>query len=110
MAQAGGATLDQLGVPQELRDRAKIMWILTIFLGIGAWIVCAFIWKVEGQEGNPWFQNQLKQNMWAGIFAIIAWIFTLGGIVQLIYGVLGFLAIGKGQDFQGPVIAGLANK
>jgi hypothetical protein len=103
-------SLDQLGVPQELRDRAKIMWILTIFFGIGAWILCAFIWKVEGQEQNPWFQNQLKQNMWAGIFAFIAWIFTLGGIVQLVYGVLGFLAIGKGQDFQGPVIAGLANK
>ena len=52
----------------------------------------------------------LHSELWAGIFAFIAWIFTLGGIVQLVYGVLGFLAIGKNQDFQGPVISGLASK
>lgn len=104
-------TLDQLGVPQELRDRAKLMWLLTIFFGIGAWILCAFLWKAEGQEQNPWFQNQLKQNMWAGIFSFIGLFFAgLGYLIQFVYGILGFLAIGKGQDFQGPVISGLANK
>ena len=102
------ASLDQLGVPPELRDRVKIMWILTIFCGIGAWILCAFLWKAPGQDENKWFQFQLKQNMWAGIAAFVAWIFFLGGLVQLVYGALGFMAINKGEDFEAPIFANMS--
>ncbi len=105
-----GANLDQLGVPQELRDRAKMMWILFIFLGLWSWVLCAFLWKVDGQEQNQWFQFQLKQNLYASILSVIAWAFGLGGLVQLVYGFLGFSAIGKGEDFEGPVIGGMARK
>jgi hypothetical protein len=41
----------------------------------------------------------------AGVISL----FTVG-LGQLIYGLLGFLAIGKGEDFEGPVIAGMARK
>ena len=104
------ASLDQLGVPQEYRDRVKIMWILFIFLGIWSWVLVAFLWKLEGQEQNQWFQFQLKQNLFAGIAAFILWMFGLGGIVQLIYGILGYLAINTGEDFEAPGLANFARK
>lgn len=104
------ASLDQLGVPPEFRDRAKIMWILVALTGIGGWIVCAFLWKLPNQEQNQWFQFQLKQALWAGIASFVAWIVFLGGLVQLIYGALGFMAINKGEDFEAPGIAGMARK
>lgn len=56
-------SLQQLGVPQEIQDRAKIMWILTLLGGLWGWIICNFIWKVEGQDTNEWYQVQLKQAM-----------------------------------------------
>jgi hypothetical protein len=106
-----GATLDQLGVPQEYRDRAKIMWILTAIWGLFGWIVCNFIWKIEGQDQNQWYQFQLKQNLFVGI---ISWvgsaIFGLGWIVGFIFGLMGFLAINGGKDFEAPIVGGMAKK
>jgi hypothetical protein len=81
------------------------MWIITLLGGLWGWIICAFIWKLPGQEQNQWFQFQLKQSLLAGVISL----FTVG-LGQLIYGLLGFLAIGKGEDFEGPVIAGMARK
>jgi hypothetical protein len=100
------ASLDSLGVPQEFRDRVKILWIIVLVGGLwcGAlwgWIICAFIWKLPGQEQNQWFQFQLKQSLWAGL---LGFIWPIG----IIYGLLGFLAIGKGEDFEAPVIAGFS--
>ena len=102
------ASLDQLGVPQEYRDRVKLMWILTIFLGIWTWVIVAFVWKLDGQEQNQWFQFQLKQNMWVGLASVVLWVIGMGGLVQLIWGVLGFLAINKGEDFEAPIFAGMS--
>ena len=104
-----GQSLDQLGVPQEFRDRAKIMWIIVLLANIWGWIICAFIWKLPGQEQNQWFQFQLKQAMWAGIISVVTWwIGGIGGIVQFIYGLLGFLAINKGEDYEAPAIANMS--
>lgn len=104
------ASLDQLGVPQELRDRAKMMWLLTLVLGIWGWIICAFVWKLPNQEQNQWFQFQLKQAMYAGVFGLVGWIVGLGAVITFVYGLLGFLAIGKGEDYEAPAIAGMARK
>jgi hypothetical protein len=101
-------SLDTLGVPPEYRERAKIMWLLTIFCGIGAWAICNFLWKIEGQENNQWFQYQLKQNLYVGIACFVGWwLCGLGGLIQLVYGVMGFLALNKGEDFESPVIGGM---
>jgi len=105
-----GASLDQLGVPPEFRDRAKILWIITLLGGIWGWISCACVWKLPGQEQNQWFQFQLKQSMWVGIAAFVLWMVGLGGLVQLVYGVLGFMAINKGEDFEAPVFANMSRK
>jgi hypothetical protein len=102
------ASLDSLGVPQEFRDRVKIMWIITLLGGLWGWIICAFIWKLPGQEQNQWFQFQLKQNLWVGVISLLTCWLGLGFLVQFIYGLLGFLAIGKGEDFEAPVIAGFS--
>lgn len=102
------ASLDQLGVPPEYRERVKIMWIGSIFLGIWMWVICAFVWKLDGQDQNQWFQYQLKQNLLAGVFSFILWIFGLGWITQFLYGLMGFMAINKGEDFEGIIIGGMA--
>lgn len=104
-----GQSLDQLGVPQDLRERAKILWIITLFLGLWGWIICNYIWKIEGQENNAWFQFQLKQSLYAGIAGWVAYAcMGLGYCVHALYGVLGFLAINKGEDFEAPVIGKMA--
>lgn len=103
-----GQSLDQLGVPQEFRDRAKIMWLLVLFGSLWGWVICAFIWKLPGQEQNQWFQFQLKQAMIAGVASFLLWGIGIGGIVQFIYGLLGYLAINKGEDYEAPAIANMS--
>ena len=104
-------SLDQLGVPQEYRERAKILWIITLLGGLWGWIICNFIWKIEGQENNQWFQFQLKQSLFAGA---IGWVgmacLGFGWFISAIYGLLGFLAINKDEDFDAPIIGGMARK
>ena len=110
MSQTNMLTLDQIGVPQELRDRAKILWILTALWGAFGWAVCNFVWKVPGQEDNAWFQRQLKQAMFVGIIGWVGYaICGLGSLVHLGLGVLGFLAINKGQDYSAPIVAGFVD-
>jgi hypothetical protein len=101
-------TLDQLGVPQEFRDRAKIMWILTLLGGLWGWVICNFIWKLPGQEQNQWYQFQLKQGLYAGAISWAGYIIGIGPLIHFVYGLLGFLAINKGEDFEAPVIGGMA--
>ena len=102
------ASLDQLGVPQEFRDRAKIMWIITLLGGLWGWIICAFVWKLDGQEQNQWFQFQLKQNLYVGlIWWLLCWS-GIGWLIAAIFSLMGFLAINKGEDFEAPIIGGMA--
>lgn len=103
-------TLDQLGIPQEMRDRMKIIWIITAVTGLWGWVLGAYLWKVEGQEQNPWYQFQLKQNLYVGIiWWVLSWT-GIGALVGFIFGLMGFLAIGKGNDFEAPIIGGMARK
>ncbi len=103
------SVLDQQGVPKELQDRAKLMWIITGLFGMWGWVFGSFIGKVEGQDENAWFQWQLKQNLYGGI---ISWVGSalcgLGYCVAFVFGVMGFLAIGKGEDFSAPGIGNMA--
>jgi hypothetical protein len=104
-------TLDQLGVPAEMRERAKMLWIITLIAGFWGWIICNFVWKVEGQDQNDWYQHQLKQALFAGLAGWIGMIFFgLGWFISAIYGLLGFLAINKGEDYNAPLIGDLAKK
>lgn len=94
------SALSQMGIPQEIQDRAKLMWIISLF-GPCGWIFGAFIGKVEGQDENEWFQWQLKQALFSGLFFFVC---CLGGpLVTWIFAVMGFLAIGKGEDFSAPL-------
>ena len=111
MSQTQTLTLDQIGVPQELRDRAKILWIMTALWGPFGWAVCTFVWKVPGQEDNPWFMRQLEQAKYIGIIGWVGYVICgLGGLVHLGLGALGFLAVNKGEDYSAPMIAGLVDK
>ena len=102
-----GASLDQLGVPPEFRERAKIMWIITLLGGIWGWIICNFIWKLPNQEQNQWYQYQLKQSLYVGAISFVGLIIGIGPLISFVYGLLGFLAINKGEDFESPVIGGM---
>ncbi len=103
-----GASLDQLGVPQEMRERAKIMWILTIFAGVGSWILINFIWKVPGQEQNQWFQFHLKQNLFVGLIVTFLGWTGIGWLFAAYVGFMAFSAIGKGEDYEAPVVGGMS--
>ncbi|MBN1334332.1 MAG: hypothetical protein JXB39_00065 [Deltaproteobacteria bacterium] len=111
MSAAPAASLDSIGVPQPLRERAKILWIITALGGLWGWIICAFIWKEEGQDQDAWFQQQLGQSFYVGCVSWIGSVFCgLGWFVGAILGLLGFLAIGRGEDYLAPVIGDLAAK
>ncbi|MFH1467681.1 MAG: hypothetical protein ABIO70_25065 [Pseudomonadota bacterium] len=103
------SALSQMGIPQELQDRAKLMWIISAIFGLWGWVFGAFIGKVEGQDENEWFQWQLKQNLFSGL---ISWVGSgacgIGYVVGLYLGVMGFLAIGKGEDYCAAMIGNAA--
>jgi hypothetical protein len=102
-------TLDELGVPPEIRERAKMLWLITLLAGLWGWIICNFAWKVEGQDGNEWYQFQLKQALFAGLAGWIGMVFFgLGWFISAIIGLLGFLAVNKGEDFEAPLLGGFA--
>ena len=99
------SALTQQGIPQELQDRAKLMWIISGLAGLWGWIFGAFIGKVEGQDENVWFQWQLKQNLFSGCITMFGSVLCgLGYIAGLYFGVMGFLTIGKGEDYSAPMI------
>jgi hypothetical protein len=99
------SALDQQGIPTELQQRAKLMWIISGLGGLWGWIFGSFIGKVEGQDENAWFQWQLKQNLFSGcITMFLFWACGLGYIAGLYFGVMGFLTIGKGEDYSAPMI------
>jgi hypothetical protein len=85
-----------------------MLWGLTALGGAWGWIICNFVWKVPGQEDDPWFSAQLKQAMVVGGIAWVGYPFCgLGWLLQVGLGVLGFLTIGKGLDYRAPVLGGL---
>jgi hypothetical protein len=100
---AGGGeqkTLESIGVPQELADNAKIMWIVTALLSFWGPILFGYVIKKEGQGENAWYQSQVKL-AW---IAVIIGFFTCG-LGNLVFGIMGFLAINNGKDPQLPLIA-----
>jgi len=108
---ADAKTLEELGVPKDFRDRAKMMWLITLFGGLWGWIICTYIWKLDGQEKNEWYQFQLKQALYVGLASWVGYaIMGLGFIIHFIFGLLGFLAINGGKDFEAPVLGGIAKK
>lgn len=105
MTASPAMTLDQLGVPNEIRERAKMLWIFTLVGGLWGWIICNFVWKVEGQDQNEWYQRQLKQAMViGGIGWVLSMFMGIGWFVSAVLSFLGFQAIGKGEDFIAPVV------
>ncbi|MFH1466528.1 MAG: hypothetical protein ABIO70_19240 [Pseudomonadota bacterium] len=101
------ASLDQLRVPPELRERAKMLWGLTALGGAWGWVICNFVWKVPGQEDDPWFQGQLKQAMVVGVAGWLGYgLCGFGWLVHVGLGAFGFLTIGKGEDYIAPVVGG----
>lgn len=105
MTDSPAQSLDQLGIRPDLRERAKMLWLITALGGIWGWVIVNFIWKVEGQEEDPWFQFQLKQSLFVGIIGVVGWVLCgIGVLVHFAFGVLGFLAINKDQDFVAPLI------
>jgi hypothetical protein len=105
MSAAPAASLDSLGVPQPLRDRAKILWIITALGGLWGWVICTFVWKEEGQEQDEWFQQQLLQNFYTGLVSWVGYfVCGLGWLFGAIVGLLGFLAVGKGEDYRAMLI------
>ncbi len=110
MSDSETLTLDQIGVPQELRDRAKILWILTVLGGPWGWVVCKFVWKLPGQEDDAWFQRQLKQSLFVGVIGFVGYALCgLGWFIHVGLGALGFMAINKGEDYSAPMIAGFVD-
>jgi len=108
---AEAKTLDELNVPQEYRDRAKMMWIITMVAGFWGWIICSYVWKIDGQENNEWYQFQLKQALYVGLASWVGYaIMGLGFFIHVIFGLLGMLAIGGGKDYEAPVLGGMARK
>jgi hypothetical protein len=111
MSAAPAASLDSLGVPQPLRDRAKILWIITALGGLWGWVICTFVWKEQGQDENEWFQQQLLQNFYVGVISWVGYfVCGLGWLIGAILGLLGFLAIGKGEDYRAMMIGDWALK
>lgn len=92
-APAGGArSLDEIGVPKDLAEQAKMMLLLSGIISIWGPVLFGYVIKKEGQEDNAWYQAQVKS---AWIIAIVAlFCFPL----SLFMGWKGFSAIGAGQD------------
>jgi len=88
-----------------------MLWLITAAGGLWGWAICKFAWKVEGQDHNAWYQGQLKQALFIGAAGWVGYpVCGLGWLVHAGLGVLGFMAINKGQDYQAPVIGGIAAK
>jgi len=104
-------SLDELGVPQEYRDRAKMLWLITCLGALWGWVICNYVWKIEGQENNAWYQDQLKQALYVGLVGWLgAALCGIGYCVSFVVGLMGFLAMGKNQDFLAPMVGGMARK
>jgi hypothetical protein len=111
MSRIEARTLEELAVPQELQDRAKILWGVTALWGVTGWVLCKFLWKLPGQEDSAWFQRQLKQAMFVGIAGWVGYMLCgVGWLLHLGLGAMGFLAINKGEDYSAPLFAGMVDK
>ncbi len=108
---ADAKTLDELNIPKDYRDRAKMLWIITLIGGLWGWIICSYIWKIDGQDSNEWYQFQLKQALYVGLASWVGYaIAGLGFLIHVIFGLLGVMAIGAGKDYEAPVLGGMAKK
>ncbi len=102
------ASLEQLGVPPEYRERAMMLWLVTGMAGLSGWIVFRFLWKLDGQEKNQWFRVQLKQALVVGCLGWTCYLLLgLGVVVHLMISMLGLLKLAKGLDFELPLLSRL---
>jgi hypothetical protein len=92
-------TLESLGVSNDLRDNAKLMWIVSGVASFWGPLIFGYVLKKEGQETNAWYQDQVKKCWMLAIASIIGmclcylpWFFTV------YLGFLGFSQIGAGKD------------
>jgi hypothetical protein len=108
MSPTAPASLDRLGVPLELRERARMLWLITAVGGAWGWAICNFVWKVPGQDENPWYQAQLRQALAVGLVGWVGYpLCFLGWFAHVGLGVYGFKTIGAGQDYVAPVFGDL---
>jgi hypothetical protein len=112
MSQTESLTLDQIGVSPEFRERAKILWGINAVSGLWGWIICSFVWKLPGQEDDPWFQHQLEQAKFAGLAGWVGYLicFFPGVLINAFMGGMGFVTINKGQDYRAAMIADMVDK
>jgi hypothetical protein len=98
--------LDEMGLSPDIQARAKLVWLFTAFFSIFGWIFGKYLLKIEEQDDSAWFQWQLRQAQVAGLVgALLWWVCGLGALACFVVGIMGFLAIRKGQDYAAPVIA-----
>ncbi|MCA8911717.1 MAG: hypothetical protein KDB82_08425 [Planctomycetes bacterium] len=93
-AETGGEqkSLDDIGVPQELRDQAKLMYLVSMFLGFWGPILFGFVIKKEGQDENAWYQAQVRNCWFVFVGGCLCW------LPGLWMGWQGFSAIGDNKD------------
>lgn len=92
----GGGELEALGVPKEIQDYAKTMWMLQI-IGLGP-LYLIFVEK-PGLWKNPWFVSQVRLMIRSMIFWIICYLPGMWFAFQC------FTAVGKGKDPKVPFAA-----
>jgi len=93
---SGGGELEALGVPKEIQDYAKTMWMVQI-IGLGP-LYLIFTEK-PGLWKNPWFVSQVRLMIRSMIFWIICYLPGMWFAFQC------FSAVGKGKDPKVPFAA-----
>ncbi|MDC1143170.1 hypothetical protein OAU50_08765 [Planctomycetota bacterium] len=87
-----GRSLADIGVPQELQDQAKLMYLVSMIFGFWGPIIFGYVLKKEGQAENAWYQAQVRNCWFVFVGGMLCW------IPGLWLGFKGFSAIGNGQD------------
>jgi hypothetical protein len=91
-------SLDEMGVPKELAEHAKLMWILSGVISILGPLIFGYLVKKEGQDQNPWFQDQVRKCWLVAIIAFIGYWCIVGWVFAIILGYMGMDQIGRGKD------------
>ncbi len=91
-AKPEGKSLESLGVSKELQDQAKMMYLVSMFLGFWGPILFGFVIKKPGQDESAWYKWQIRNCWFVFIGGCLCW------IPGLYLGWLGFKQIGEGKD------------
>lgn len=103
-------------VSQEDKSQATLLWVLTIFF----WFVPALIFFLT-QKDKPFVYRQAALALTLEIVVAVIYaagavlsviligflLFPIAGIFHLVIGIMGAIAVNKGEDFNPPIITGL---